>query len=380
MAKKHKELETFDIKERVIFSAGIHNGDMYTEEDLQAMEDAFYACKGKLRPPLKLGHSEDQGMWEKDGLPAIGWIDNVKRVGKDLYADFIKVPKAIYELIQAGAYRTVSAEIYWNAIVDGKKYPYALKALALLGADIPAVKTVSDIMALYKAEAMAYEEVDCVVKTYEGSTPDKEQIMDEKTPEVNEEVKEEVVVDAKVEPVVETPAAAPSPVVEAKPDPVTEIVTKLESIVATLSEKKAKHEQTIAELTEKLATAEKNYTEAKEVITKAEEAKKYADLEAKVDTLVGEKKLLPSQKPAVMKLLSEIPLNKSYKDGELDSTIEALLFSIFKANSAAALNTKENTGAGEKINADDDVARINKIAKDKGLSYKEAYKVWKQTK
>jgi hypothetical protein len=371
-----KVMETFDIKERIIFSAGVHNGDLYTEDDLAQIEIAFNECKGKLRPPLKLGHNELQELWQNDGMPSIGWIDNVKKVGADLVADFIKVPKTIYELITAGAYRTVSAEIYWNAVIEGKKYPYALKALALLGADIPAVKSVSDILSLYKAEAMAYAELDkCEVKTYEGSTPDKEIDMENKTPEVIEEKKEEVVVvEEKKEEVIETP-----PATDTKPN-LEEVVAKLERVVETLSQKKTAHEARIAELSEKLTTAEKNYADATDTIKKGEEAKKYADLEAKVNSLIVEKKLMPAQKEPVMKLLSEIPLGKSYKEGELDTTVESLLFSIFKANAASSLNTKENSEAGAPSDATDEMAQINKISKDKGISYKDAYLLWKNKK
>lgn len=365
--------ETFDIKERVIFSAGVHNGDMYTEDDLAEMERAFLECKGKLRPPLKLGHSEDQSIWEKDGLPAIGWIDNVKKVGSDLVADFIKVPKVIYELLKAGAYRTVSAEIYWNAVIDGKKYPYALKALALLGADIPAVKTVSDILSLYKAEAMAYEEVDCVVKTYEGVEPDKEKTMpDEKTPE---QIEAEAKAAAEAKAIEDAKAAE-----AAKANPLTEAVAKLEAIVATLTEKKAKNEAKIAELTEKLSATEKSFAEAQATIEAANVAKRFNDLEGKVDSLIGEKKILPAQKPAIMKLLSEIPLNKTYKDGELENTVETLIFNIFKGNASVKLNTEEQSQAGAKGNEMDEVAQIQKISKEKGISYKEAYKLWKNKK
>lgn len=375
MAKKNKDLETFDIKERVIFSAGTHNGDMYTEADIAEIARAFEECKGMLRPPLKLGHSEDQGIWEMEGLPAIGWIDNVKKVGSDLVADFIKVPKVIYELITAGAYRTVSAEIYWNFVCGDKKYPYALKALALLGADIPAVKSVSDILSLYKAKyAMQYAEMEGFeVKTYEGLNPDKENTMpDEKTPEVIEAEKkaadELAAATAKAEADAKTKAEADAPL--------TAVVEELKKVVATLSEKKAAHETRIAELSEKLATAEKNYADANAKVEKVENDKRFSDLESKVDALIGDKKLMPAQKPAIMRLLSEIPLSKSFKDGELDLTVEGLLFNILGANNIAKLNTETNTGAGEN-KPSDEVAEINKISKDKGISYKEAYKLWK---
>jgi hypothetical protein len=377
--KKNNEMETFDIKDRVIFSAGTHNGDLYTKADIKQIADAFYKCKGKLRPPLKLGHNEIQNFWQMDGMPAIGWVDNVRAVGSDLVADLVKIPRAIYELIEAGAYRTTSAEIYWNVVVEGEKYPYALKALSLLGADIPAVKSVSDLLALYNEKfAAAYAESnEFEVKTYEGATPAKENSMpDEKTPEqiAAETAAAEA---AKVEAdKAAVEAATKAEAEKAKPDPLATVVEKLETLVATLTEKKAKHEAKIAELSEKLTAAEKSYTEAKSKCDKYEADKKYADLESKVDTLIATKKMMPAQKPLVMKLLTEVPLGKSYKDGDTDKSIEELIFNILDGNTIK-LHTEQKTEAGSE-SALDEVGQINKISKDKGISYKEAYKLWKQ--
>lgn len=369
-----EKLETFDLKDKVIFSAGTHNGDLYTEEDLKKIEIAFNACKGKLRPPLKLGHGEWQGLWENEGLPAIGWVDNVRAVGNDLLADLVKIPRAIYELISVGAYRTMSAEIYWNAVVDGEKYPYALKALALLGADIPAVKTVSDLMALYKEDyVMSYaEESDCVVKIYEGTKAKEKKNMPE-----NEQK-----IEAEVPPVDENKTE----VTEQKSTPTVEDrVAELEKTVSTFAEKKAEYEKTITELNEKLSKKEvefkemeAKYSEAKEFMEKQAQEKRHSEMEKRVDSLVNGKKILPAEKASVMKLLSEMPLDKKYKDGEAEKTLEDLVFSVLESKTVA-LHTEEVSEAGGNNPIDDDTM-IKKISKDKGLSYKEAYLVWKKTK
>ena len=115
-----------------LFATGTHNGDKYTEEDLDAIVEAF----GKLdfKPPLKAGHGKDV-----PGMPALGWVANLRRVGSKLIADFSHMPDVVYQAIKDRRYNTVSAEIYWNLKRGGDAFRRALKAVALLGAEIPAV-------------------------------------------------------------------------------------------------------------------------------------------------------------------------------------------------------------------------------------------------
>jgi hypothetical protein len=115
-----------------IFASGRHNGDDYSDDDLDAMVEAFGALD--FKPPLKAGHVKD-----KPGMPALGWVDNLRREGSKLVADFIDMPDLVYEAIKDKLYNTVSSEIYWDFERAGKKFKRALKAVALLGADIPAV-------------------------------------------------------------------------------------------------------------------------------------------------------------------------------------------------------------------------------------------------
>lgn len=149
--KIENEDGTVEIKNKEIFAAGTWNGDKYTIEDLDNIVKAFYELKGRRDVPLKLGHDEKQELLQRDGYPAAGWVAELRREGKKLIADFVKVPRKIYELIQKGAYRRVSAEIIWNYkdSETGKVYPRVLSAVALLGADIPAVTSISAWSALY---------------------------------------------------------------------------------------------------------------------------------------------------------------------------------------------------------------------------------------
>lgn len=345
--KKHEELETVDIKDRVIFSAGVWNGDTYTESDIQAIADAFTDLKGQLRPPLKLGHNDEQKM--ADGMPAIGWLDNVRAVGSKLFADFVKVPKKISDLLKVGAYRTVSPEIYWNLEMNGKQYPYALKALALLGADIPACKDVSDIMALY-SEVYAYSAEPGEVKAYTIDTEEKEM---EKIKELEAKVAEMEAAAAKY---TEEKTALEAKATEAE-GKVAELNTKVEELTKAVTDKDA----VIAENTAKFAEMEK--------------VKKHTALEARVDKMIADKKLLPANKDKALRLLSEIDTAKTYKEGEAEKSVEELVFDLIGTD--VKLNTEGESEAGKKLSDDEEIKRI---MNDKKCSYKEAYIVWKRAK
>lgn len=149
-----KEGKTYDISDVEIFAAGKYNGDEYSIADLDAMVESFAELSGKIKPFLKLGHDENQKLLQKDGMPAAGWITGLKRAGDKLMATFSAVPEKIYELIAAKAYGRFSSEIYWNLKDGQKKYPRVLKAVALLGADTPAVQTLDDFINLYTEDAV----------------------------------------------------------------------------------------------------------------------------------------------------------------------------------------------------------------------------------
>lgn len=148
-----KELETADIPGVEIMAEGTWNGDEYTRDDLDAMVSAFDATRGKIDPPVKLGHDDGQKMAQADGYPALGWVDRLYRKGSTLIADLRGVPKAVAKIITAGGYQKVSSEIYFDKEVDGVTHRRILKAISLLGGDMPAVKdirSIGDISGLYE--------------------------------------------------------------------------------------------------------------------------------------------------------------------------------------------------------------------------------------
>lgn len=119
------------IKNVEILKVGTWNGEKFTADHLDAIFENF----GKLdyQVPVKLGHTNDPG------APAYGWVENLKRVGDSLFADFVDVPKQIYQMIKDKQFNQVSVEVFFNLKRAGGNFLRALKAVALLGAEIPAV-------------------------------------------------------------------------------------------------------------------------------------------------------------------------------------------------------------------------------------------------
>jgi len=149
-------LETRRLDNVPIFAAGTHNGDGYTRRDLDMMVQAFntMTADGTWRPFLKLGHEDAQEDPEVAtrvfGVPALGYVSKLWRAGDFLFANFEKVPKRVAEIIEAGAFSARSAEVFWDYVDRfGRKWPRALKAVAFLGAQIPAVENLSTLESLF---------------------------------------------------------------------------------------------------------------------------------------------------------------------------------------------------------------------------------------
>lgn len=133
------------IKGVEIFGVGKWKDSEFTKEHLDEMVKAFDVFG--FIPPLKLGHDENQKLLQRDGMPAAGWVERIYRVGTKLIADFKDIPDVIATAIKRGAYRQISSEIYFNFPAPTGKGTFSrvLRAVALLGADNPAVPTLRPI-------------------------------------------------------------------------------------------------------------------------------------------------------------------------------------------------------------------------------------------
>jgi len=120
------------------------------ENDLKEISKNWKELRDQIKPPLKLGHSEGFGQ------PAAGWVENIRIEDSKIVADFMDVPAKIADMIRAKHYRRVSPEIYMDFVDDeGKKWGKVLRAVALLGADVPEMKTLKDLEVLYNSEELS---------------------------------------------------------------------------------------------------------------------------------------------------------------------------------------------------------------------------------
>lgn len=168
MATKKAEAKNFEeLKGVEIFAAGTyHLGDdvvvTYTEADIEEIaENTNKLIKAeKHSPPGKLGHDGAQAFAAASGLPAIGWAENLRRVGKTLVADFKDIPALAFKALKQGLYKKISSEIYHEEAskrefgVDGK----TLRAVAFLGADVPKVKGLAAFLAEIAPEEVGSDE------------------------------------------------------------------------------------------------------------------------------------------------------------------------------------------------------------------------------
>lgn len=88
--------------------------------------------------PLKLGHEGPDVRDDPTTQFALGWVTKIYRQGKKLLADF-SVPEKVANWIRDGMLRFVSVELLKDVKADTREIPWVLDAVALLGADQPAV-------------------------------------------------------------------------------------------------------------------------------------------------------------------------------------------------------------------------------------------------
>jgi hypothetical protein len=137
-----------------IFADGIFRGRKYTTDEIDTFIANFNrfgpAGLDLLSPPIVLGHEEHQRFLEQTDIPAAGVVSRVWREGEQFFADFADVPEPIAALIAAKAYRKCSIEHYDHDrpfdAGDGNIYgELILRRIALLGGELPQVKTLADL-------------------------------------------------------------------------------------------------------------------------------------------------------------------------------------------------------------------------------------------
>ncbi|MCP4131535.1 MAG: hypothetical protein GY754_11205 [bacterium] len=304
-----------------IFMAGDYEKQgNYTEQDIDRMISRFNTEQAGV--PNTIDHN-------KKG-PAYGWVNQLKRTGKTLLANFKQVPEAFQNVINKGYFKNRSVEI----TNDGKGP--RLRAVTWLGAKTPQVKDLEEI------EFGADEEVICI--NFNEQREDQT---------VNEdELKKKIV----------------------------ELENQLSETVKEFSEKETKYQNHIKTLSQNIDE-------------QSNKAKK-KDVKDFCEALLKEGKLLPKEKDYTEQLLmgmddTEI---KEFSEGEgKDITLKkSTAYDLFKETLRSRPVTVDYNEivTGKKISqydfsADDDVdpesaklfSEAEKMATDKNIPLSEACKI-----
>lgn len=149
-------METNELKSIEILKTGKWNGINVTSKDIDEMISNFNS--GITKPYINIDHDEKYTEKEKTAMNVLsfGMVDELKRVGNSLYANFKEVPRTIAELIKKGSLRNRSIE-FWSSrkpyfAADGTKRSNVLKAVSFFGQGIPAVSNLSDAVTVLEQE------------------------------------------------------------------------------------------------------------------------------------------------------------------------------------------------------------------------------------
>lgn len=294
-----------------VFATGTWNNDKFSDADLDEIIKSHNAIGAQVKPYLKLGHNEEQELAKKsgffkDGKPALGWMESLVKQGNKLVATFKDVPAIIADLVNRKAYKRVSCELFENYAREGVTYPWALKAVALLGADTPAVTTLQDVAALYSESEGAF-------RTIEFSENFEEEIPHEENTEGSE-------VNMTVEkPVVDKTAELEKKFAEEKQDiekKYTDEIEALKSEVTGQATVVAKYEELgnmfegIEDMKKAVLDfqAQQKEVAATKVTYDATLSKARKDeVSLFVDTLVKENRILPFQQKMAEEILFNLP-------------------------------------------------------------------------
>jgi hypothetical protein len=360
--------QTFNISDVEIFSVGKWNGDEYTEKDLDDMIEAF--DKVGFKPPVKLGHNGDQEKeLLKDGQPALGWIANIKRVGNKLLADLKEIPRALYDAFKRGNYKTVSSEIYWDYEQGGKTFPRVLRALAFLGADIPAVTDLQSISNLYS------DDNGNKYKSYEYETKNNADLIKEQQTPV-EETKDgaENLTKGGDKMTTKSNDDVVNDTVKIYKDKITELEGKISEFTVQLNDSNTEKKELkgkIGNLTSEIDTAKQQLKEFVESAEKEKAERRKNDVTEFCDNLVKQARLAPALKTKVSNLLTSctdeiVHIFTDDKGTKQEVSMFALAKEIFSQGNKI-VNFSEVCPQGQQPdNTDDDNAGevLDKLTKD----------------
>lgn len=139
-----------------VFESGTHRGQNYGPDYIEKMNSNFKKLSTGEKPiltvPVVVGHDENQKFLNDSGWPAGGWPYKTRVVpgelpgAKKLQAKWKDIPPVLADAINDKMYKKVSAEVYDDFVdPEGVHHGPTLRRIAVLGGEIPQVKTLDDL-------------------------------------------------------------------------------------------------------------------------------------------------------------------------------------------------------------------------------------------
>jgi hypothetical protein len=299
-----------------------------TEEDLDDMVQSFTELGSipGFTPVLKLGHADAQKWFgQKGGSPALGFVSKIWREGRKILANFSNVPDSIVDLISKRRYNSVSVEIFPRYEHEGRTLKNVLFAVALLGAELPAVKGLKELASSLFNASTAFSSADVVV--FEKGEPVMTAV------QFSQEQHETLL------------EAAIAKAVEITKGEFAQKVSDLETSVTKLTGERDRAVEALREFT---ANADKR------------------EFETMVETAMKDGKLTPAQKPMALAFADSLKGMVKFGDGEKPAKV---LFKEFLDGFKAGPDTSEKGSATKKSEfasaAEEVVAKANKLVGEK---------------
>lgn len=306
-------METVDLLNVPIFSVGTWEGkgsapggDKIDSAFLDVLVDSFEKVGKYVKPRMVLTHDKGKSQ-SVTGMAALGWVTSLKREGDKLFADIKNIPKKIADVIRKKAFGRFSPGVWTKMNVNGVDYENVLEHLALLGSDLPANTDLDGFIDLYydhnEYDVKNFVKYEKQIITESGN--DKHITYENKIPEGKKMDFEKLYNELKAE--VENQKKDFQKVETEKENQLKEFAAKVEQ----LGKEKAELESKIAE--------EKQVAYQKEV-------------DVFVEKMIADGKILPSQKPAIMALVSEAGNEKTfaYAEGSEKKEVRGNNFELLK--------------------------------------------------
>lgn len=316
--------KTYTIRGIEIFATGEHKGIQFTQGHIETMAADTMKVLSEVQPFLRIGHPPKDGTKKNIGdelsiskrsdQPALGWLDNIRVMGSKILCDAKKVPGLVKEAIEKGSYRRVSAEVeqgYESA--TGQRLPLVIKAVALLGAKTPEIKTLKPIVALDEGQRGTYALED--VPLGDLQTEEEKAMADEKKVEEGKNKEQTMSVDEVVGKIEElTKAVSDIEEFLSNEEPGEGDKDKAQEQLVTLKD-------SISALQTQVKDLEAGNKTLKEQADAEKKARKSQEVKTTVDELIRSTKVPPAVKDEMVRLMEELPEEKLIEFGEGDKKV-----------------------------------------------------------